>query len=259
MTSHTWVAKTLSLIESGGYLDRIADVYPVPEAIDRTLPPKQRQAILAALSGNDDRKLVEAVLKLSRFPFNDPYVSFLRNWPQELTDSPATTSRIAQHLRAPGAQRVLQAAESPKEANRQMGQKFPQWLRSQYAFVGGLNTFRTDARSPIFLDATDTELMTFANSLGCAVSKRPDFIAKSHGRFVVGEAKFIGSFGGKQDDAFAEAMDLARTAAHSAVTMAVLDGVCWLPTGNKNMQKVLRNFPGNACSALLLSSFLDSV
>ncbi len=93
---------------------------------------------------------------------------------------------------------------------------------------------------------------------GCGLQKRPDFVAKSNGRFVVGEAKFIGSEGGKQHDGFNDALTLASRISAGAITVAVLDGIIWIPDSGQ-MSRQLANYAGNTFTALLLDDFLNSI
>jgi hypothetical protein len=118
--------------------------------------------------------------------------------------------------------------------------------------------FQNSAQRIVFLDASGRRLRDFANRLGCGLQKQPDFIAKSNGKYVVGEAKFIGTEGGNQNRGFDDALLLASRASSGAITSAILDGIIWIPESGQ-MSRRLANFPGNALTALLLDDFLNSI
>lgn len=71
---------------------------------------------------------------------------------------------------------------------------------------------------------------------------------------MIGEAKFIGSEGGNQNRGFEDAISLASRSCRTAITVAVLDGIVWIPNSGQ-MARRLGNFSGNALTALLLDDF----
>jgi hypothetical protein len=148
--------------------------------------------------------------------------------------------------------------QKPPEFNRQMGPLFKAWLRKKYRFTEDKDTFKKHNRGLIFLGLGEEGLREFANSLGCGLTKRPDFVAKNKGRYVIGEAKFLGTEGGNQNRAFDDAISLASRSFKNAVTVAILDGIIWIPDSGQ-MSKMLNNFSGNALTALLLDRLLSSL
>lgn len=258
MSGASWVTRSLALVAAGGYLDRLAAIYPPPADTTRSLTLAQRNQIHESFAQGDDAGLLRTLLRLKKFPFNDPYIGFLRKNPSEIMHSPQTTSRICSALRSMGVEQVIEASEAPVQMNRRMGQMFRNWLLSRYVHVAGADAFRASAEPLVFLDASERELLNFANSRGCGLQKRPDFVARCSGRYVVGEAKFIGEVGGNQGRGFDDAITLAGRTATGAVMVAVIDGIVWLPNSGQ-MYNRLRNFGGNALTALLLDDFLASV
>jgi len=256
----TWASRSFDLVRQGGYLDRLSVIYPVASPAARQVGEAQRSAIWAALSQRDDGRLLKALLGLKglRFPFNDPYVSFLRANELAIGDNPQTVKRICDRLRSMGAEGVLEALEKPVEANRQMGPAFSNWLRSRYPGTKDESEFEASRVPVLFLMVSEAKLRDFANRKGCALKRRPDFVAKASGRYVVGEARFIGAEGGNQGLSFDDALSLANQSPRDAISVAVLDGIIWIP-GSGQMSRRLEKFSGYAFSALLLDDFLRSL
>lgn len=254
----TWASKSFAFVSAGGYLDKLANVYPAPPPVPQSLNPKQYDTLKLALSQEDDTKLLKLLLSLKRFPFRDPYVGFLRENPNDINTNPYTVKRICTRLRNMGLAGVVKELEIPKEFNRQMGPLFKNWLHTQYPHTTDIITF-TNSKAPlIVLGISGAKLRQFASSIGCGLHKEPDFIIKTNGKYVVGESKFVGTEGGHQDRSFDDAIALASSSFKQAVAVAVLDGIVWIPNSGQ-MSRRLANFGGNALSALLLDEFLNSV
>ena len=253
----TWCTKSFTLVSKGGYLDKLSSIYTAPEPLPLSLSKSLYNRIESALNQPNDYALLECLLNLDRFPFNDPYVSFLRKNPQAINDNPNTVARLCSRLRQMGITEVVKGLEEPKQFNRQMGQLFRKWITSNYSSAKDENSF-INSNLLIFLDASGEKLRQFANQIGCGLQKQPDFVAKHKNRYIVGEAKFIGTEGGNQNRAFDDALNLASRSYPRAVTVAVLDGIIWLPDSGQ-MSRRLNNFSGNALTALLLDDFLSSL
>lgn len=253
-----WIEKSFSLVAKGGYLDSLAEIYPPPPTTPRRLKKNERELIKEAFESNDDRKLLALLLQLEKFPFNDPYVSFLRKRPEEIARNPITTGRICGHLREMGLKGIIGGLEEPKQFNRQMGAMFSHWIPKKYAIAANVEEFNSTQKKPIFLGLAGEKLRQYANQNGCGIQKQPDFIAKAKNKLIVGEAKFIGTEGGNQNRAFEDALKLASSSFKHATTVAVLDGIIWIPESGQ-MSRRLSNFSGNAVTALLLDDFLSSL
>jgi hypothetical protein len=127
----TWAAQSFSIVAQGGYLDRLANIYPVATPIPRPVQQRQIESIKTALTEADDQQLLALLLRMEKFPFNDPYVSFLRENPDAMSNNPVTVSRICSRLRTMGLENVIKGLEEPRQANRQMGALFNRWIHSK--------------------------------------------------------------------------------------------------------------------------------
>jgi len=253
----TWVERSFALVDEGGYLDRMAEIYPPALPGGRQIAQARLDMVRVALEEPDDRVLLRTVLQFRRFPFNHPYVSFLRQSPQEILRNPVVVGVICRRLRDMGVEGVLDGLQKPKELNRQMGPMFSTWLQRQYPFSPNPDLFQASLEAVVFLGGSGEMLRRFANNIGCGI-KQPDFLARVGGRYVVGEAKWVGTGGGNQDRGFEDALRLASASFPRAVTVAVLDGIVWV-RGRGGQSRRLANFSGNALSALLLADFLESL
>jgi hypothetical protein len=254
----TWTIQSFALVKKGGYLDKLAAIYPAPEPTPQEVSKSERIRIQLSLNQQDDNKLILTMLDFDRFPFNDPYIGFLRENPAEVYKNPKTVNRICTHLREMGFDDVLKGIEAPKQFNRQMGQLFNNWLHKTYTFTDDTNYFQKSKEPLIFLDASGEQLRQFANQQGCGLQKQPDFIANINSRYVIGEAKFIGTEGGNQNRAFDDALTLASRSYKNAITVAILDGIVWIPDSGQ-MSRRLNNFSANALSSLLIDDFFASI
>lgn len=254
----TWTSNSFAFVSTGGYLDKLATVYPAPTPTPQSISTAQYKVLQTAINQPDDIQLLKVLLPLPRFPFNDPFVSYLRQNPKDISTNPLTVKRICDRLRDMGLENVVKGLEEPKQFNRQMGALFRNWLRKEYPHTQYAANFQTSTTPLIFLDVGGEKLRQFANGIGCGLQKQPDFVAKTNGKYVVGEAKFIGTEGGNQNRGFDDAISLASSSYKQAITVAILDGIIWIPNSGQ-MSKRLANFGGNALTALLLDDFLKSV
>ena len=91
-----WIKKSIDLANSPHYLDNLHNIYPISEETWRPIPIETKKTLEAAFSSDDNVALLIELLKLPKFPVNDPYVAFLRKNPKFITYNPATVNRIAQ-------------------------------------------------------------------------------------------------------------------------------------------------------------------
>jgi hypothetical protein len=109
------------------------------------------------------------------------------------------------------------------------------------------------------LDATELEARNFCNTeMGLGIAKRPDIVAKSGRRYVVGETKFLSSTGGNQGRGFDDGMNLVNNSSGSAYKVFVLDGIHWVNHGSEQYKKI-KYGTAAVFSALLLHEFLNNV
>lgn len=166
---YSWVEKGFSLVKKGGYLDRLTNIYPPPKPEPRVLSPKELSAVDKAFQSQDDFLLLETMLDFDKFPFNDPYVSFLRESPKEIRKNPETVRRICARLREMGPNGVVDGLQKPIEFNRRMGAMFGCWLKQKYFFCPGEKEFKSKKRGIAFLSGSGENLRGFANHLGCGI------------------------------------------------------------------------------------------
>jgi len=252
-----WAKKTVQLAQSGDYLDRLHEIYPV-EPKPRVIAKEKIHEIEEAFKKKDKIKLIDKLLDLEKFPYKDSYVAFLRKDRTAIQRNPQTINRIFLVLTSMGLQGVIQGVKSPKEANTRRGNSFISWLRKNFDFVG-LDDFKKSKKGVIFLNASEKELMHYCNNeLETGLQKRPDIVAKVDEKHVVGEAKFLSDFGGNQGRGFDDAIKVASNPARKAVKISLLDGIVWVESKSGLFQSI-KNSSLNVFSALLLRNFLQSL
>jgi len=145
-----WVKKSFSLVGKGGYLDKLSEIYPAPASDARSISESEKSRISDAFHSGD-KDLLRALLCQERFPLNDPFISFFRQCPGEIEESPKTVARICQNLRRIGLNGILDGLQKPPEFNRQMGPLFKLWLRKKYKFTEDKDAFKRNKKGIIFL------------------------------------------------------------------------------------------------------------
>ena len=249
-----WARKTVQLAREGDYLDRLHEVYPI-EPKKRVVDQKSLDEIRNAFKKRDEILLLNKLLDLEKFPYDDSYVAFLRKDRSAIKRNPKTVDRIYSTLVEMGIEGIVQGIAAPKEANTRRGNSFKQWLRAKFRF-GMLSEFERVKQGIIFLDAPETTLRNYVNSkLGAGFQKRPDFLAKTGARHMIGEAKFLSDLGGNQARGFADAITVAANPAHGGVKVCVLDGIVWIQS-RSHLYSSIENSSINVFSALLLKDFL---
>ncbi|NLI99370.1 restriction endonuclease [bacterium] len=253
-----WVERSIKLANAPGYLDKLHEVYPVDIEEKRQLKEGLEQEISEALSSGDDEKLMAILLKQKKFSLKDPYVGFLKQDPSAIKNNPQTIKRIVSRIKKQGLSGILSGITEEKEANRKMGQRFHRWLPTLgYPFLDEKALEKTSAIA--FLDGGESKLKTFAEGkFGIKLEKKPDFLAKARNTYIIGEAKFLSSQGGSQNNDCRDALKLPKGRLGIALGVAVLDGVMWIPS-NYVMFREVSTLGGVALSALLLKDFLESL
>jgi len=223
-----WAERSALLAGEADYLDRLQGIYKVAIPKVREIPPKALNAVKEALAKKDKIALLNLLLDLKRFPYDESYAKFLRTDRGAIARNPKTVDRICKTLFLMGESGVIAGITTPKKANQQRGNEFKTWAMSKFAFTN-IENFKAAKNRIVFLDASDTDVRNYANAiLHAGLEKRPDFVAKSYGKHVVGEAKFLADEGGNQRGAFRNAMDVAGHPSGQAFKVAVLDGVIWI-------------------------------
>src|SRR4051794_25163784 len=92
----------------------------------------------------------------------------------------------------------------PKETNRQIGPLFRRWLNQKTLGLPLLTELEfVSTNENAILIGSDTQLKQFARDhLNYNGGKGLDFVARMHGQYVIGEAKFLTDFGGHQNGQF---------------------------------------------------------
>ncbi len=252
-----WSKKTLDLVKTQDYLDKLQTIYP-QEDIDRDLDEESLFAISKAFDIKDDNKLLELALNFDKFPYKDSYVGFLRKDRTSIERNPDTVDRICKNLYDMGINGIIDGLKTSKEANRRRGNQFSDWLKNNFNFVDKEN-FLSSKEGIVILDASESEAKYFCNNeMGVALQKRPDIVAKANTKYVIGEAKFLSQSGGNQDRGFDDGMALVKNPAGNAYKIFILDGIYWICDGSERFSQIVY---GNSAvfSALFLHDYLTSV
>lgn len=252
-----WVGKSIKLANSKGYLDNLFAVYPIEIGTDREISREIKTKIGKALKDKNRMDLIMALLKLPRFPVDDPYIASLRKHPHLLEKNPQTIKRIGGKVLSMSASKLLKLAGKPKSPSRQFGHSFKKWLlKIKYPFLEE-RKFK-NYKGTAFLGGSDKQLKQFAvRELKIKrLSRRPDFILKIKNKFILGEAKFLTDYGGTQNNQFDGALKITHLKSNNVMGVAVLDGIVWF--SNKSyMHKKIKKSNRVALSALLLKQFIQ--
>ncbi len=262
-----WVKKSVELAKSHGYLDHLADIYPVNFSFGNRLVKEEKNEIERAFKTKNKEKLISALLKLERFPIDDPYVGFFRHDKTSLSRNPKTVERIGGRLFDMGLNKIIVGANRVKSPSRQFGKCFRDWLVEKLGYpVLPPQKFLAEKGTAVLFGG-DAALKKFArNNLGYKGEKGLDLVLRVKDKFIIGEAKFISTSGGTQDKSFRETMSFIKKRNRQVFRIAVLDGVVWVAALKKKnaktslYQNVLKLSQNQiALSALLLKDFIESI
>lgn len=278
-----WTQKSFEISYNEGYLDNLHYVYPMLDNGVRELDEKIKVKLKNAFDEKDDVNLFKILLTLNKFPIKDSYKPFFTRCKSNEVDSliksnPETIKRIANRIYTIGYEKMILGIEEPIETNRQMGQMFPNWIRSQYKSYTNQEEFFNSSNEISVLAGGDSYLVEFVKKYlnvtlpkGTGGSEKGlDAVIKLNTypipTFVIGEAKFLSDEGGHQNAQLKDALHLLTSnefknnGKFRVIRIAILDGVCWLSSERK-MQKDIRGLNDNqiAISALLLDEFLNSM
>ncbi len=245
------------------YLDDLFKVYPtIPNGL-RDVDKDLWEKITLSFKRNDNLNLVTSMLDMELFPIKDSYVAYLRHDREAIKRNPLTIDRIAGRIYEMGLDEVYKCATVPKETNRQMGSCFKDWVMKGVLGIHCLNmgNFLRDKRQNAILNASDAQMQDFARRyLHYNRNKGLDFVARMNGRYIIGEAKFLTDYGGHQNAQFEDAISTLTAPGVDAVQIAILDGVLYIPGGNKMYKSLLEKYSElNIMSALVLREFLYEI
>ena len=231
-----WAEQSMKIAAGHGYLDRLQSIYPVSDGGKSSvkLSYEQRNTILELLRRKRKRELLEFLFRLKRFPYDEPFLGFLRQHPIAMKQNPKTISRIWNRLSEMGFSRVVEGIERPMSPSRRFGQSFRNWLTTTITScdISDISL----SKKPVAINASDSVLAKYAREhLGYKRKKGLDLVILGGNSALIGEAKFISATGGTQDKSFRESVEFVRKySPYKARAIAVIDGVVWAPSGLKN-------------------------
>jgi hypothetical protein len=265
---NTWIRSSIELANRDSYLDNLLSVYDVSAVSERQVSADHIKEITNAHVNRDAQGLMDALLKLDKFPIDDIHIGFLRNERSAIAKNPITVKRIVERLLSMKVHEVLGLCLQPKVDNRRMGELFHNWFKSLNYPKLDLDNFSrlTEAKDAqgkrqhvLTLDGTRKGFRDFVNDeLGCGLEKELDILVKVRGQYIIGEAKYFSNYGGNQSRQFDDATNFLLNIQGDASRIAVLDGVVWLDTNDK-ICRGIRKVESIALSALLLQDFFEKI
>ncbi len=267
MSMNIWIQKSLKLANQSNYLDALSDIYPIQDNKEETRLEKNRlQEIRKAFKTKDHNKLLTLLLEEERFPFDDPYVAFLRMDKTSVSRNPKTVRRLLSKVYSIGLDNVISGINRPKSSSRQFGSYFKNWITQNFPVVSEKEILVKN-KGVFVLRGGDESLKKFVNkNFGIGQRKGLDFVMKINSHYLIGEAKFVSASGGTQDKSIRETITFVKKTKGNVIRVAVVDGVIWLDRKNKReknqslYQEVINLKDGrNIMSALLLKDFVNSL
>lgn len=254
-----WVEKSFEVAKGKGYLDKISEIYPVNYDDKKgKINEEVIKEIKKLLDTHQPKELINYLIGMDRFPFDDPYVGFLRHHKDALSDNPKTLERLWKRLECLGTKGIVEGINKPKSASRRFGHHFSKWLHSQYETLSQEEFLKSKNRI-VVLKGGDQKLKKFAKDfLGYERKKGLDFVIKTGNIFVIGESKFVGHSGGTQDKSVREVVSLVKESKIKNVTkVGLVDGVPWV--ASSTLYKSLHELKSeeNIMSVLYLNEFLN--
>jgi hypothetical protein len=255
-----WIAASIKLANSPGYLDKLLEVYEMQVNPHRAIPDDTVKALKAVYDKGDNKQLIKMLIEYAPvFPVKDSYIGFIRIKPEAIDENPVTVKRIAERLHALGFNKMIEEASRPKETNRQLGSAFKKWLtKAGYKLVNREEMLASKS-GICLLQGSDKTLSTFAyKELGCRLRKGIDLVLKKDTKYLIGEAKFLTTPGGEQNGGFADAESFISEGSGDATRIALLDGYVWLASISGLHDKIKRS-DADIMSALLLKRYVESL
>ena len=257
-----WCQKSIELATNENYLDRLQTIYSVQKNPKRPINKETKEKIEYAYLNKDKITLLEECFAADVAPIKDSYIGFLKQDKSAFERNPETIDRIFQEIYALGIDQIIQNMERPAESNRQMGQRFRNWVESGALGIKvsqSKDEFLSSSEDMV-LGGSDKSLGLFARvNLGYGRQTGLDFLCRVNGIYVIGEAKFISASGGNQNNQFNSALSIfssiTTTTKFKVCPIAILDGVIYLMGKNK-FTATLERTNENIMSALLLKDFL---
>jgi hypothetical protein len=260
-----WVLRSIELFENTPYLDNILEVYPLESSRPNRIGERLRRRIINAHQDRRTDELIQILQGQIKFPYDEPLWFLMKNIGNCLQNNPQQKLRIAESLYSLTADEVVFKLEEAPKLNTQMGPMFTAWLRRNFNLLN-LNEFEQSYEGVFILNSSEQEGKDFVNDvLNQNVSKRPDLVAKVNNRYVIGEAKWIGSPGGNQNKQIVEVINLCRDQRGNVIRIGIIDGYPWATQNSdggtlyEKTAVMTQECEYNLISALLLEDYLNSI
>lgn len=260
-----WVRRSIALFNVPGYLDQIGEVYTYAVGSPHRLDDDVRRAIRQAHTRRQHIELLRLLIIQEKFPYEEPFWYLLKNVEGFITNNPNQLARIIDTIYKMTAEETLSRIEGPPKLNTQTGPMFTTWLRGKFKALG-LNQFEEANEGISVLDSTEKEGERFVQDvLHQHIDKRPDLIAKAGRTYIIGEAKWVGSPGGNQNNHVVEVIGFCEQQRGNTRRVGIIDGYPWatrLPNGRPTHDKICVLTQESTCdilSALLLEDYLSSL
>jgi hypothetical protein len=246
--------------------DLMRGPYPItpssPRHVDHEQFSEFQSVLQASVSHESNVKVVQHAIGFEKSAIEDPYLSMLRMWPEQIDRNQSATARVASLLREVERRGELgRRLSEPKVANRQFGGKLRDWLYDQNPL--GLPLLSEEE----FVSTTDNAILQGSDHVIATVaarlvdysrSKLPDCLIRVNKQLLVGEAKLITNKGGNQNNQLRDAFGLLDENCN-CIKFAVLDGIVY--NDNAFLKKMEERVVGGQyiLSALLLRDWLFQV
>lgn len=260
-----WVSKSIDLFQNTSYLDNISEIYPLEIATPERIEPTLRRNIVRYHQSRNTNELINLLLTIDKFPYEDPIWYMIKNIQGCLTNNPKQVERIAKSLYAMTAEETVVRLESPPKLNTQIGPMFNLWLRNNFELLS-LEEFRNSSEGVFVLNESEEIAKNFLiEELIQNVEKRPDLVAKINNQYVIGEAKWIGQPGGNQDKQVEEVLQFCRNQRGAVLRIGIVDGFPWSLYNtrgnliNFKTSVLIQESEYDILSALLLEDYLNSI
>lgn len=257
---NNWTEKSFALAKEKGYLDRIFKIYPIEQSDSENIVEEDlKKEIKNLLDTHKPKELIKLLLTFKRFPFDEPYIGFLRHHKESLDKNPLTIKRIFERLQKINFQGIVDGINRPKSASRKMGNSFTSWLYKNFKVLDEAQ-FVDSNTGIVVLHGGDRKLANFAKKyLKYDRKKGLDFVIKKDKTYIIGEAKFVSNVGGTQDKSVREVIGLIKyDTKNKFIIVGLIDGVPWVSTSalSKSLHELKEN--QHIMSALYLKDFLDT-
>jgi|SaaInlV_165m_DNA_1040744.scaffolds.fasta_scaffold25721_2 hypothetical protein len=274
---NTWIKKSIELANKFGYMDAIMDVYPFKISERRPIPITCKNELRKLFDDGKNIELLLKLLELKKFPIDHPYVGFFKAEHKNsrkilLENNPLAFNKIIDILRSQtrenkaGFDAMIIGSEEPIAMNRQIGPLFGYYIKDlctkhNYSYLDE-KEFKKSTEGIAILNAGDKKAKQFAEeNLEYTINKGLDIVAKVNEKYVIGEAKWIGTPGGNQDKSGNDAFGLVDGYnSDNVIPINILDGYVWLDNlKNSKTPKTIREKDKHILSALLLNEFFESL